>query len=257
MSNFTVRLTPDIIHGDVSKVIQSNKTDLPFASGDILFDWQPFLVPTGTNKLVSISGYMMGEDGETQGAKDIHFVFAKNIDGSRPSSLGEENAPQTACFELPLHYIGYTKVEGNASPTVGAAFGDFFSAGFQGGANGHSLPLVLEGETDSGTAFGFDTLHVAAFAGGAIDFSTGVLKDGAVSVNTSTDMTVKTVDARHCFQKGDTLYIHDSNVELGTVSSVPDATSILLEANNGVAISDGDEIVNANPLKIVFGFERM
>jgi len=255
MGYFTVRIAPDIVDGDISKLIASNKTDAPFANGDILFDWQPLQVPKGSNKLVSISGYMMGEDGGTQTNADIEFIFAKTIDGVAPSTLGEENAAQTACFELPLHIIGHAKVEATASATIGAAFGDTFSSGFQGAANGYTTNLVLEGEPDSGQNVGYDVIYVAAFVGAAVDFSTGVTS-GAVSADSATDITVSAVDARACFQKGDIVYVHDQDTALGVVSSVPDATSLILTANNAVAIENTDEIMNATPIKIVFGFEK-
>ena len=113
-SNFTVRIEPDIIDGDVSKVIGAqtpSATDAPFQSGDILFDWQPIQVPKGTSKLVSISGYIMGQDGGVQVNSDIEFVFAKPVSGVAPTTLGEENEPQTLCFELPKHLIGFAKVD--------------------------------------------------------------------------------------------------------------------------------------------------
>jgi hypothetical protein len=255
MGYFTVRIAPDIVDGDISKLIASNKTDTPFASGDILFDWQALQVPKGTNRLVSISGYMMGQDGAAQINSDIEFIFAKSVNGTAPTTLGEENAAQTACFELPLHYIGTASVEGNTRPTIGAAFGDTFSSGHQGAANGFTVDLVLEGEPDSGQNVGYDVIYVAGFAGSAIDFSTGVTS-GAVSADSATDITVSAVDVRKCFQKDDIVYVHDQDTALGTVSSVPDATSLILTANNAVAIENTDEIMNATPIKIVFGFEN-
>ena len=259
MGYFTVRIAPDIVDGDISKLIESNKTDTPFVAGDILFDWQALQVPKGTNRLVSISGYMMGQDGAAQVNSDIEFIFAKTIDGVAPTTLGEENAAQTACFELPLHYIGTASVEGTSRATIGAAFGDTFSSGHQGAANGFTVDLVLEGEPDSGQNVGYDVIYVAAFAGGAIDFSTGVLANyssGAPSADSTTSIVVQTVDARKCFQKDDIVYVHDVDTALGTVASVTD-TGIELTANNGAAVANNDEIMNATPIKVIFGFERV
>ena len=157
---FRLRIAPDIVDGDISKLIASNKTDTPFGNGDLLFDWQALQVPKGANKLVSISGYMMGEDGGTQTNADLHFIFAKSVNGTAPSTLGEENAAQTACFELPLHYIGAMKVEGTSSATTGPAFGDYFSTGF-GAANAMKPPIVLQGEPDSGQNVGYDVIYLS------------------------------------------------------------------------------------------------
>jgi|21_taG_2_1085346.scaffolds.fasta_scaffold22356_1 hypothetical protein len=259
MGYYTVRIAPDIIDGDVSKIIASDKTDAPFGAGDILFDWQALQVPKGTNRLVSISGYMMGQDGGVQINSDIEFIFAKSVNGVAPTTLGEENDAQTACFELPLHYIGTASVEGTGRPTIGAAFGDTFSSGHQGGSNGFTVDLVLEGEPDSGQNVGYDVIYVAGFAGGAIDFSTGVLANyssGAPSADSTTSIVVQTVDARKCFQKDDIVYVHDVDTALGTVASVTN-TGIELTANNGAAVANNDEIMNATPIKVIFGFERV
>ena len=255
MGYFTVRITPDIVDGDISKIIADDKTDAPFADGDLVFDWQPLQVPKGTNKLVSISGYIMGEDGGTQSNTDLSFIFAKSVNNVAPTTLGEENAAQTACFELPLHYLGAVKIEGTGSPIVGPAFGDAFSTGYEGGNNGYTCNLVLEGEPDSGQNVGFDVIYVACFTKAALDFSTGVLSTGAISADAQTTIAVDTVDARKSFVKGDKVYVHDVDTLCGTVSSVASGV-ITLEANNAVAIANNDEIMNGSPMKISFGFEN-
>ena len=254
---FTVRIVPDIVDGDISKIIASNKTDAPFDNGDLIFDWQALQVPKGANKLVSITGYIMGEDGGVQTNADLHFIFAKTIDGVAPGTLGEEGSAQTACFELPLHFIGAMKVEGTAGGPTGPAFGDYFSTGFAG-ANGVIPPIVLEGEPNSGQNVGYDVIYVACFSYGAVDFSTGVLANyasGAPSADSTTTITVDTVDARKCFQKDDIVYVHDVDDALGTVSSVAENTNTLT-ANNGAAVANNDEIMNATPIKVIFGFEK-
>jgi hypothetical protein len=251
---FTVRIAPDIVDGDISKLIANDKTDTPFSNGDLLFDWQTLQVPKGANKLVNISGYIMGEDGGAQTNADLHFIFAKSIDGVAPGTLGEENAAQTACFELPLHYIGACKVEGTAGATVGPAFGDYFTTGFAG-ANGMIPPVVLEGEPNSGQNVGYDVIYVACFVHGAVDFSTGVLSTGAISADANAEIAVDTVDPRKCFQKGDKVYVHDVDTLCGTVATV-NSGAIKLETENAVAVANNDEIMNGSPIKVIFGFEK-
>ena len=254
-SNFTVRIEPDIIDGDVSKVIGAqtpSATDAPFQSGDILFDWQPIQVPKGTSKLVSISGYIMGQDGGVQVNSDIEFVFAKSVSGVAPTTLGEENEPQTLCFELPKHLIGFAKVEGTSSATVGGEFGDYFTSNY-GGANGGTLPLILQGES-TGVSVGFDTIYVAGFCGGAVDFSTGVKPTAQATTSTDT-IAVDGVDPRKCFQIGDTIYTNTDDTPLGTVKSMS-ANEIVLNANLAAQVEDNEEIVNANPVRVIFGFEK-
>ena len=162
MSKYVTTVTPDFNAGAA--------TGSAYADNDILFDWQPLQIPKGTNRLISVSGYMMGEDGGTQTNADLSFIFAKSVDNVAPTTLGEENAAQTACFELPLHYLGAVKIEGTGSPIVGPAFGDAFSTGYEGGNNGYTCNLVLEGEPDSGQNVGFDVIYVACFTKAALDF---------------------------------------------------------------------------------------
>ena len=260
MGYFTVKVTPDLIDGTVAKIIQSDKSDLPFTAEDILFDWTAFDVPKGTCALKSITMYMMGEDGAAQTDGDFWFVFAKSVDGTAPGTLGVVNAAQTACFDLPKFLIGSLKIEasqGGSGQLKGPAFGNILHWGVAG-SSGDMGPVILEGEPESGTNVGYDKIYVAAFTSANIDFSTGVLANyasGAPSADSTTSIVVDTVDARKCFQVGDVLYVHDVDTALGTVSAVAENT-ITLTANNGAAVANNDEIVNANPIKIVFGFEK-
>ena len=252
---FNIKIKPDIVDGDISKLIADDKTDTPFTSGDILFDWQAIDVPKGTVSLESITVYMVGEDGGVQASKDIHLLFAKSVNGTAPTTLGEENAAQTACFELPLHVIGAAKIESStagAGSLIGPAFGTVYH-GMAGGANGIKLPCIMTPEPDSGTNVGYDKIYVAAFAQGAFDFSTGVLSTGAISVDDNTTVEVDGVDARKAFQKDDICYVHDVDTALGKVSSVTSGV-ITLTTNNVVAVANNDEIINATPITCILGF---
>jgi len=257
MGYFTVKVTPDLIDGTVAKIIQSNKTDLPFGAEDILFDWTAFDVPKGTCSLHSITMYMMGEDGSTQADADFWFIFAKSVDGTAPGTLGVVNAVQTACFDLPKFLIGSLKIEasqGGSGQLKGPAFGNIIHWGMAG-AGGDIGQVVLEGEPESGTNVGYDKIYVAAFTGANIDFSTGVLSTGAISADANATIAVDGVDPRKCFQVGDTVYVHDVDTAAGTVASLGSG-SIVLNAVTAAAVANNDELVNANPIKIVFGFEK-
>ena len=261
---FTVAVKPDIVNGDISNVIQDDKSDLPFAQGDLLFDWISFDVPKGSVALRSVVAYIMGEDGGEQGDQDLGLIFAKSIDGTEPASLGAPNAIMTTGFDMPRHLIGSCKLEGTTEglgtidgPAFGQVYGTFYSSGGNSGSGAGSL-MILEGEPDSGANVGYDRIYVAGFCGGAMDFSTGVLANyssGAPSADSTTSIVVDSVDARKCFQVGDVLYVHDVDTALGTVSAVAE-TTITLTANNGAAVANNDEIINANPVRLVFGFER-
>jgi hypothetical protein len=257
LGQFTVKITPDLIDGDVSNIIGAQvpaATDAPFAVDDILFDWVPMQVPKGSNKLVSITGYLMGQDGGEQIDGDIEFVFAKSLNGVAPGTLGAVNAAQTTCFELPLHFVGFAKCENTSSITRGVKFGDFFTSTYGGGAGGAQLPIVLEGEPSSGQNVGYDVIYVAAFVIGLVDFSTGVKPDAQATTSTDT-ISVDGVDPRKCFQIGDTIYTNTNDTALGTVKSMA-SDEIVLNANLAVQVEDNEEIVNANPVRVTFGFEK-
>jgi len=257
MGQFTIRINPDIVDGDISKFIADDKTDAPFGASDLLFDWQALSIPKGACTLQNICVYMLGEDGGVQADRDLYFVFAKKVDGVAPGTLGEENAAMTACFELPLHLIGACKLEatgGGAGHLLGPAFGNVMHTGIAG-ASGSQLPIVLQGERESYEGDGFDTIYVACFTGGALDFSTGVLSTGAITADDNTTVEVDTVDARKCFTKGDTVYVHDVDTALGVVESVASGV-ITLTTNNVVAVANNDEIINGSPMKLTFGFTR-
>tara|TARA_R100000808_G_C2117797_1_gene129900 strand:- start:383 stop:1159 length:777 start_codon:yes stop_codon:yes gene_type:complete len=254
---FTVEVKPDIVGGDISDVIADDKTDAPFSAGDVLFDWHAFDIPKGSAKLESVCAYVMGEDGGQQADTDIHLVFAKTVNGNAPASLGSGNAIMTTGFDMPAHLVGACKLEGTTEGqgTIdGPAFGQVYIAG-PNSANGMNHQGILTGEPESGDNVGFDKLYVAGFSGGTLDFSTGVLSTGAITAEASATIAVDTVDARKCFQVGDTVYIHDVDTAAGTVKSVASG-SIVLEAVTAVAVANNDEIINATPIKLVLGFER-
>ena len=57
------------------------------------------------------------------------------------------------------------------------------------------------------------------------------------------------------FPPGDTVYIHDVDTAIGTVSSLTD-NDLTLTANNVGAISTNDEFINANPITATFCFSE-
>ena len=259
---FTVTVIPDLIQGDVSDIIGNqtpSATDKAFGNTDILFDWASFDVPKGACKLESVACYVMGEDGGNQNDSDISLIFAKSdANGDAPTSLGAPNAVQTAGFDMPAHFLGGVKLEGSTDgqgTLVGPAFGQVYTAANSGVNGPTQTSIILQGEPDSGTNVGFDKLYIAGFAGEAgIDFSTGVKPDAQATTSTDT-ISVDGTDARKCFQVGDTVYTNTDDTPLGTVKSVT-ATSIVLNANLAAQVEDNEEIVNANPIRLILGFSK-
>jgi len=201
---------------------------------------------------------MVGEDGANQANVDLTLVFAKSVDGVAPTSLGAVNSAPAGSFTVAQHVIGAVKVEGSANGIGQVKLGHgTLLYGNIAGNNGMSMNCVLEGEPASGSHVGFDKIYVAALCETVgLDFSTGVLSDGVVGDDTAADTTVKTVDARAAFQPGDIVYIHDVDTAIGTVSSVPDDTSIILTSNNVGAIANNDELINATPITVTLKFTK-
>ena len=253
---FNVRFKPDIVNGDISPIIASNKTDNPFQNGDVLFDWHTLELPQAC-KLASVTCVVNGEDGAAQANENIELIFARAIDGVAPTTLGLVNGTASS-LNLQHHVIGTVTMDKDKG-----AFGIdscFILSSAVGSADGGHAAIVLEGEhsTTTGYKTGYQTIYVAAIARGAYDFSTGVLANAAVSDDTAatatTGIVVKTVDARLVFSPGDTVYIHDVDTAIGVVKSVTDNDIILKSANVG-AIAENDEVINANPLKFTLHCE--
>ena len=251
---FSVTLSPTL---PVATTIQSNKTDLPFGAQDVMWDWFAFDVPKGACRLISAALLVRGEDGSPQTERDMQIFFAKSdANGTAPTSLGTGNATADG-FGFYNNLLGHMVFDITTN-SIGLDY--MGMASFASGREGLTPNggLVLQGEPNSGTNVGYDKLYCGGIGGASNswDFSTGVLANGAVTSGASTDITVKTVDARKCFAPGDIICVHDSDTAIGTVASVPDATSILLESANGVAIADEDEIVNVRPVTVILGFEQ-
>ena len=85
MGYFVKTLKPTM---PIATQIQSDKSDLAFSQGDILWDWFAFDVPRGANKLESVTAIVRGNGGSPQTARDIQLWFGKsNSDGTAPGSL--------------------------------------------------------------------------------------------------------------------------------------------------------------------------
>tara|TARA_R100000655_G_scaffold43094_2_gene79152 strand:+ start:53 stop:811 length:759 start_codon:yes stop_codon:yes gene_type:complete len=238
----------------VATMIQSNKTDLPFAAGDVICDWTSFQVPVGTVKLESLTLLVAGQDATPQTARDMVVYFAKgNADGTAPSSLG----------------TGNTTVNGKGfyNNVLGHTILDLLN--YDGRLDFASILTASTTNTDSSmnhtnlvleaarTNKGDHTLYVAVVGGASYDgdFSTGVLLNDADDVAAGdTALVTDGTDADKVFNPGDVILKHDSDTVVGTVKSAG-ANLITLESGSGVAITDNDELVHASPIKIRLGLQ--
>ena len=259
MGYFNVDVIPDCIAGDVS---DNNGGDV--GSGDIIFDWTAVDVPKGSCLLKSVVAYVNAEDGAYGAGSltDYELIFAKSVNGVVPPTLGDVNAVQTGCGELRHHYVGAVRLESSVikGTVTKGTFGVMFHSGAVGQTNEvGAQPFVIDLEPISGTNVGYDKLYVAAFQTSARAYGTGVLADGAVDASSaqSKTITVKTVDATKLFSKGDQVYVMDLDTPIpGTLTKVEATTLTFSEANTTVDIADGDELLNANPIRIKLGFEK-
>ena len=255
MGYLSVTLKPTL---PVAEIIQSDKTDKPFAAGDVICDWFAFDVPNGTLKLESITLLIRGENGGPQTARDVEIYFAKSdSNGTAPASLGDENGTVggfgyynnlLGCQVIDLsNYVG--KLDYMSMATLGVS-----AAGGGAGTN-----LVLQGEPNSGTNVGYDTLYIGLIGGAsyAHDFATGVILNDAENIAVGgTALVTDGVDANKVFAPGDVILKHDSDTVVGTVKSVS-ANLITLESpGSGVIIANDDELVNSQPVTVILGFKQ-
>ena len=254
MGYLSVTIKPTL---PVAKMIQSDKTDLPFAAGDLVADWTSFDIPKGTIKIESITLLIRGEDGGPQTTKDFELYFAKSdADATAPTSLGAVNASVVGvgyynnligCQVIDTtNYV--TKLDYMSVATLGVS-----AAGGGAGTN-----LVLQGEPNSGTNVGYDKLYIGLIGGASYthDFATGViLNDGDDVAEGDTALVTDGVDANKVFAPGDIILKHDSDTVVGTIKSVG-ANLITLESGSGVAISDDDELMNSQPITVILGFKQ-
>ena len=258
---FNVDVVPDCIAGDVS---ENNGGDI--GAGDVIFNWTAVDAPKGSCLLKSITAYVNAEDGAYAAGSltDYEFVFAKSINGVVPSNLGAINAVQTGCGELRSHFVGSARLESEAAKgtlsktTFGVVYNSASSP-----VGGYIGPgFIIDLEPSSGTNVGYDTLYVAALQVSARAYGTGVLLDLAddadydASTTPLNSLIVDGVDATKIFSVGDQVYVHDLDTPIpGVLTKVEPLLLTFSETNSTVDISNNDELLNANPIRIRLGFE--
>ena len=67
-----------------------------YAAADILFDWFPFEIPSGSAITKYIHATMVGTEGAQANVLDIDLLFARSINGVAPTTLGTVNGATTA-----------------------------------------------------------------------------------------------------------------------------------------------------------------
>ena len=244
MGYFTVTVEPTMV--------ASLQHTAAFNAQDVLFDWTSFDIPKGAHKLVDVVVVARGTDGAYQ-EKDTVLYFAKSKDSgaTAPSSIGTVNATADGVGYFD-HVIGAVQVmTGDFKQGL-----DSLSVATLGhGASANHIPnTVLQGEPESGTNVGYDKLYIACTSG-TWDFRSGMqVNEATFDAGAQTTITVDGVDATLAFAPGDVIHAHDDAV-LGTVSSITNATTIVLTAANTAAIANNDYLYNINPIKLILCFD--
>ena len=229
-----------------------------FGNADLLADWEVKTVPTKKPfRVLGVSCISRGTEGASQTA-NYGLIFASpDSDGTVPSSLGTVNATinGTGFFR---NLVGIYPVTATADSI------DTVNVSTESNTDGNALDvLVVEPSRVINTdgSYGYDgtgvngkiCIGVAHTSGGA-DFGTGVLTTGIVGASTSSvDITTDGTDARKALAVGDVINAQDGAV-VGTVTSIPDDTSVVVDAVAG-ALANNDELCNVNPVTFIIHCE--
>jgi len=256
----TVDVIPDCIAGDVS---DNNGGEI--AGGDVIFSWTAVDVPVGSGMIQSVSALVNAEDGAYGAGSltDYELLFARSLRGDAPPSIGTIGGGADG-VGWQEHLVGAVRLEGTAGvgTLTGLDFNVVYTAATTGnggnGGRGGNLPLVYQLDHTVNSTPGFDKLYVAAIQVSGRNYGTGVQADGAVTAATaeSKTITVKTVDARKIFSVGDQVYVADLDTPIpGTLTKVEATTLTFSVANTTVNISNSDELLTANPIRIKLGIQ--
>jgi len=233
-----------------------------FADDDVLFNWTKFEIPRGCARLIGVTSICAGKNGARQEfATDLYFARGVGDDTDfvgAPGNLGTVNATaDSSAAKYMNHIIGTLNI-----PVTDFRDGlDFFAVSHTDTvATGAGFTLQTDNIYRPTSTYKYpgsmETFYLAGIAKGAWDFNTGVLINDAENVAASTsavDITVDGTDARKVFAVGDVIIAQD-DAAVGTVTSVPDATSVFVDAVGG-ALLNNDELLHKNPITYILHFE--
>jgi len=228
---------------------------------DVLFDWQPMLIPPGTCMIKTISGTIMGTNVAAANGVDMRLFFAKSINGAAPATFGTAHATLgvnvAATFRRNL--LGSLHIDMSAIDdaeslvTYNVISSKLATAG--GTAGELRQDIMLQGEANA-TVQGYQTIYVAMELNGAMDFGTDVDLDMAGHQAASTNavqITVSGTDPRLVFQAGDSIVGHTGTVEMEVVS-IDSATTMTVK-NVTAQIDHQEQLIPKNPITLNFGLE--
>ena len=255
--------------------------NIAYAQHDLLFDWHRFEIPNGGACLKSLNIIDPGKDGEDTTGLVFEFFIAKSVNGAAPPSLGTVNsAANGAATKIGMagsrnHMVYHRAVDASAMENIDTYTQSYniwtqTTANTTGTTNTAQINNALQpggvmigsGDHFGGTTKGYQSLWIAAITNGAHDWGTAVLLDQAGNQAVSTtavDLVVDGTDADDVFCIGDELISFvaadgTSPAVIGTVTSIPDADSIVVDKVE-TAFNDDTEIVFRRPVTFNLGIE--
>ena len=225
---------------------------------DILFDWEPIEIPTGTCVIKHLGGTIMGIDGAAGNGVAFVLYFAKPLNGVAPPTFGTVHAASSATISAPFrkHMITHQYVVTTSIDDVDQLVG--YNVLGSRGEEVNELDAMIQGDTVPypGTTPGYQTIFVAAKVAGAFDFGTAVLLNMGGNQAASTaavQITTDGTDPRKVFAPGDLIQGHTGTVTAEVVS-VDSATTMTVK-NVSAQIDDDEQLILQKPMVIQLGFE--
>ena len=231
--------------------------DAALTANDVVFDWTAFTLPNGVNRLVGVTVIAPPTNAGASQDFPLDLLFATNTrgnggiaSGSAPQSIGTISSAATpAASPYYNDLVGAVKIDASDFTDTEPR-----SIGVTGVAQGGMNPVIFESYADSSSE-GEYTFYVAATTPGTPSLQSGIdINEGNAGAGTQTTITVDGATAL-TLAPGDVLHAQD-NAVLGTVSSITNATTIVLTAANEEAFQEDDIIYNNNPITLIFTFER-
>jgi len=262
---FTVQVKPDMTYSPAAA----------YGSGDILFNWTPFEIPTGTALLKSMQVMVAGTNGQDGNAQDMAIYFAKAVNDEEPSLFGVPNAAQTAQLALldRAHYQGMVHVHQTTASDGGGLVGfNMWDALNGGDADNAGTSIILEGsqyKSSDNLRFntpGYQTVWMAAVSlGASFDFGTDIQLNqvGNQAADTTGNDVTLTIEqggggvgvANNSFTVGDILIGSTGGPTMEVTDMVSGTATEIKVKNISEQIDNDEELVLLNPLQFTLGFE--
>ena len=229
--------------------------DAALTANDVVFDWTSFSMPHANCRLVGVTVVAPPTNAGVSQDFPLDLLFASNTRGNggvaagaTPQSIGTISSAATpAASPYYNDLVGAVKIDATDFTDTEPR-----SIGVTGVVQGGMNPVLF---TPYGTEASSYTFHVAATTPGTPSLQSGIdINESNAGEGTQTTITVDGATAL-TLAPGDVIHCQD-NAVLGTVSSITNATTIVLTAANEDAFSNNDIIYNINPITLILTFEQ-